>query len=247
MARRPRNHVDLPLAAGRHLTLPEKVAHHLRQVLRLKAGDEILLFNGRDGREWTARLEEVDRRRVVALVLADRPALPPPALPLHLALGISKGDRMDHALQKAVELGVASVTPLFCRRSVVRLSGERLARKLHHWQGVIIGACEQSGRGDLPPLNPPMPLDAWLAQGPPAPTLLLDPQASITLPELPPPKGLTFLVGPEGGLSDDERHLALAAGCTAIRLGPRILRTETAPLAALAAAQALWGDFRHAG
>ena len=242
--RRPRSWLDAPLAAGTQVELPETVLRHLRQVLRLKPGDEVVLFNGRDGRDWQARLVALDRRRWAAEVLAGSEPEPPPALAFTLALGISRGERMDWTLQKAVELGATAFQPLFTERTQVKLPAERLARRLTHWQGVIRSACEQSGRRRLPTLAEPLPLGRWLESPRPA-TLLLDPRADRTLPQLQAPDGeLAFLIGPEGGLSSREREAARAAGCTGVRLGPRTLRTETAPLAALAAAQVLWGDFR---
>ena len=241
--RLPRNHVDLPLAPGGRVELPERVARHLLQVLRLREGARILLFNGRDGRDYLARLAHLRKGTAQAEILEAREVEPPPPLALHLALGISRGERMDYALQKAVELGVASLQPLFTERTVVRLEGKRLEKRTAHWQGVVTSACEQSGRRYLPQLHAPLRLAAWLERAAP-PVLLLDPRAESSLPELPAPeKRLTFLIGPEGGLNEKERNLAYARGCTGVRLGPRVLRTETAPLAALAAAQVLWGDF----
>ncbi len=226
------------------MELPERVHRHLQQVLRLQPGDLVVLFNGRDGRDYQARLTRIDRRGAEVEILEAGAEELPPALELHLALGISRGERMDWALQKAVELGVAGIQPLFTLRTQVRLQGERLEKRLAHWRGVILSACEQSGRRLLPDLEPPRKLDSWLQQTT-GPVLLLDPRAARPLPKLPSPgERVTFLVGPEGGFDEKERHLAYACGCTGVRLGPRILRTETAPLAALAAAQALWGDFR---
>ncbi len=242
--RLPRNFVDSPLATGRRVQLPERVHRHLQQVLRLKPGDLVVLFNGKDGRDYQARLVRIDRRGAEAEILAAGAEERRPPLELHLALGISRGERMDWALQKAVELGVSGIQPLFTLRTQVRLQGSRLEKRLAHWRGVILSACEQSGRRLLPCLEPPRKLDSWLQQAT-GTVLLLDPRATETLPELPSPGArVTFLVGPEGGLDDEERRRAYACGCIGVRLGPRILRTETAPLAALAAAQALWGDFR---
>ena len=150
---------------------------------------------------------------------------------------------MDFALQKAVELGVASITPLITERTVVRLPDERMTKRMNHWQGIMIHACEQSGRRWLPHLNQVQRLDKWLENNE-IPGLLLDPEAGKCLPDLPRPKtGVCILVGPEGGLSDQEKQLAGANGLTGIRMGPRIMRTETAPLAAIAAIQVCWGDF----
>ena len=243
--RLPRSHVDLQLKAGARLRLPERTARHLQQVLRMRQGEELLLFNGEDGRDYRARLLLVRKGDVQVEILEASEPEPPPLLALHLALGISRGERMDFALQKAVELGAVSMTPLFTERTLVRLNGQRLEKRLRHWRGVITSATEQSGRRWLPRLHPPQPLESWLEHLPDI-TLLLDPRAGQSLADLPPPgREATFLIGPEGGFSEKERELAYRRGCTGIRLGPRILRTETAPLAAMAAAQALWGDFRE--
>jgi len=240
-----RNLVDLELQPGETVTLTDRVARHLVQVLRLKTGAELTLFNGRDGRECRARITRVAKKEVQARIVECSEAAPPPLLRLHLALGISRGERMDFALQKAVELGVTTITPLFTKRTVVRLNAQRAQKRLVHWQGVVISACEQSGRTYLPLLHEPASLETWLKKEGGPGTLLLDPRAERTLPMLAAPEGtLTFLIGPEGGFSAGERALAYDSGCTGIRLGPRILRTETAPLAAMAAAQVLWGDFR---
>jgi 16S rRNA (uracil1498-N3)-methyltransferase len=235
--------VDVPLQDGRRLRLPDPAARHLTQVLRLRAGDPFIVFNG-DGRDYPAEVEKAQRTGV--RVRVDAPGLEEPPLPLqvHLGLGISKGERMDFSLQKSVELGVSSIAPLFTEHSVVRLSGERLARRAVHWRGVIIAACEQSGRRRLPELHLPQGLETWLGQPHPSP-LLLDHQGDSTLPDQEPPgEALTLLVGPEGGLAGRERQLTRRAGFQGVRLGPRILRAETAPLAALAIVQALWGDLR---
>jgi 16S rRNA (uracil1498-N3)-methyltransferase len=236
-----RLYVDRPLRAGERLQAPDGVARHLVQVLRLRPGNPVVLFNG-DGRDYFGQLGSAQRGDVT-VELTGAGALEPPApLAIHLGLGVSKGERMDFALQKAVELGISGIAPLFTDRSVVRLSGDRLAKREAHWRGVVIAACEQSGRRRLPELHRSRPLDAWLQAAHPHP-LLLDPQGPHTLPGLAPPHGaLTLLIGPEGGLTPGERSRAGRAGFAGVRLGPRVLRTETAPLAALAVVQALWGD-----
>jgi len=213
------------------------------QVLRLRAGDPLVLFNG-DGRDYSASLLRPSKDNALVELGSSGDLEPEPSLALHLAIGVSKGERMEFALQKSVELGATGVTPLFTRRSVVRLSGDRLEKRMTHWKGVIQSACEQSGRRRLPELHDATDLDVWLGQSHQCP-ILLDHRTSTTLLELPTPPGkVTLLVGPEGGLEERERSVALNAGFRAVRLGPRILRTETAPLAALAAIQVLWGDFR---
>jgi 16S rRNA (uracil1498-N3)-methyltransferase len=231
---------DIPLHPGSEVTLPEGPSRHLTQVLRLRIGDEMQVFNG-DGRDIPATL--TGTRRDAATVLLGPASGPeePLRLSVHLGLGISKGERMDFAIQKAVELGVAAITPLFTERCVVKLDEQRLAKRLAHWHGVLVGACEQSGRRRLPALHAACRLDDWLTSA--APGLLLDHRAEHTLTSLERPQdSLSLLVGPEGGLSEAERTRAGQAGLTGIRMGPRVMRTETAPLAALAAMQVLWGD-----
>ena len=239
--RLPRVYLDVPLVPGASVTAPETQRRHLAQVLRLQAGARLIVFNG-DGRDYQAHLAGLDH--TATLVVGDPgPEEPPPTVAIQLAVGVSKGERMDLVVQKSVELGVAGIRPLFTERSVVRLSGERLERRMAHWRGILIGACEQSGRRRLPRLEPAASFEDWI-QTPPQGGLLLDPQASQALVGLPPPRTpVTLLVGPEGGLDRRERLRALQGGFLPVRLGPRVLRTETAPLAAISAIQTLWGDF----
>lgn len=244
MTRTPRIYVDLGLNPGEVLTLPAGPSRHLTQVLRLGRGAPLILFNG-DGHDYAGRLVQADRDG--ARLQVDQPGEPEPAAPLdiHLAIGISRGERMDYALQKAVELGVGRITPLFTERSQVELTGTRLRRRQEHWQGIIVGACEQSGRRRLPRLSEMTSYQRWLASHEGG-GLLLDPAAPRALAGIAAPDSVvTLLVGPEGGLSPRERTLAQARGFQGARLGPRILRTETAPLAAIAIIQALWGDLRE--
>ncbi|MCK7575366.1 MAG: 16S rRNA (uracil(1498)-N(3))-methyltransferase [Chromatiales bacterium] len=242
-----RLHVDLALTPGAELDLPSAQARHAVQVLRLEREAPLVLFNG-DGYDYPAHLIEVGRDRARVRIESCGDPESAPVLDIHLALGISKGERMDFAIQKAVELGVTRITPLFTRRTQVRLDGARLEKRLEHWRGVVVAACEQSGRRRLPVLESVVDLGAWLetAHGEGLTNgLLLDPLAELALPALPAPEsGLTLLIGPEGGLDPRERDLARRHGFQGVRLGPRILRTETAPLAAIAVIQALWGDFR---
>jgi 16S rRNA (uracil1498-N3)-methyltransferase len=239
--RLPRTFVDQPLVPGETIALPAGAARHLTRVLRLGSGDQVLLFNG-DGRDYLARLIPGPRestRLAIESTGIEEPAAP---LSIRLAIGVSRGERMDFVIQKAVELGVAEIQPLFTERSMVQLREGRLERRQGHWQGVMIGACEQSGRRRIPRLSPPERLCDWLP-GAGSGGILLDPDTQTSLVHLPPPTPeLTLLVGPEGGLSERERALARDHGLRGARLGPRILRTETAPLAALAVIQALWGD-----
>jgi 16S rRNA (uracil1498-N3)-methyltransferase len=220
--------------------------HHVVQVLRLRSGDTLSLFNG-DGHDYQAQLTRSDRKGARVEILQRSAPEPRAALRTSLGLAVSKGERMDFAIQKSVELGVAEITPLISERSVVRLPPERMEKRLHHWQRIVIAACEQSGRRRLPKLCSVQTLSAWcgdrLAES--ATVLVLDHRSDTTLDKVQPPDGeVSLLVGPEGGLSPAELEAATGAGVQAVRLGPHVLRTETAPLAALAAMHALWGDFR---
>jgi 16S rRNA (uracil1498-N3)-methyltransferase len=212
-------------------------------VLRLGPGAELILFDGHGG-DYLATLAMIAKREVVAEVGEHRQRECESPLGVTLAQGVSKGERMDFTIQKAVELGVQQIVPLSTERSVVNLKGERLERKMVHWQGVIISACEQCGRNTLPRLMPMQTLSAWLSHRVNGTGLLLDHRAEETVPSLKRPNEVTMLIGPEGGLSERERESAYAAGYLGLRLGPRILRTETAALTALAALQSYWGDLR---
>jgi 16S rRNA (uracil1498-N3)-methyltransferase len=230
----PRIHVPGPLAVDDVVTLPEAAAHHLARVLRLGPGAEVRLFDGSGG-EYAATLTAVDRRRVETRVGAFDPREAELPFRVVLAQAISRGDRMDLTLQKAVELGVAAVVPLVSARAAPLPSGDRRERRLAHWRGIVAGACEQCGRNRLPEVEPPRPLTEWLDRAPPGTRLVLDPEAGVPLRELPLPEApVTLLVGPEGGLADDELRRARQAGFVGVGLGSRVLRTETAALAALA-------------
>lgn len=239
----PRIYTPQQLAEGALPTLEPEPSKHLGQVLRLGRGDRLVLFNG-DGHDYSGVIESAARAATTVRIERAGEPEPPTMLEITLAIGISKGERMDLALQKAVELGVNALVPVFTERSVVRLRDARLDKRVQHWRGVVIAACEQSGRRRLPGLAEPQRLSDWLDDAPPG-ALLLDHRATQPISSLPPPgRRLTLLVGPEGGLAPEERDGARARGLVGVRLGPRIMRTETAPLAAIAAIQALWGDFR---
>lgn len=239
----PRFYLDQPLAPGARFSLPPGPARHAAKALRLAADDIITLFNGRGG-EFTARIERIHKDGVAVSVTGFVDAERESRLQVMLAQGISSGERMDYTLQKAVELGVASVQPIAARRSVVKLAGERADRRVAHWQGVVASACEQCGRNQVPVVAPPLPLAVWLGQQTGRRLLFLSPLAEVRLSDLSAPDGEDCLVaGPEGGFEGDEIAALRAAGAIAVRLGPRVLRTETAALAALAAMQTLWGDF----
>jgi 16S rRNA (uracil1498-N3)-methyltransferase len=241
--RQIRIHVDFPLAVGAEVTLPESAAEHVVRVLRLRRGEPIVLFNG-DGREYPAKLVELGKRAATAVIHAVAEVDREPMLRLTLAQSIARGEKMDWILQKATELGVARVVPLLTERTEVRLDQDRAARRLAHWRGVIAAACEQCGRNRLPTLETPQRLDRWLAElTGDALRLALLPDGESTLRRLPPlQQGVILVVGPEGGLSEQDARLLHHGGFRGLRLGPRTLRTETAALAALAALQALYGD-----
>ena len=238
----PRLFLPFSLAAGAEITLDVRAHHHATQVLRLRAGDALVLFNGNGG-EYAATLTAVHRREAQATIGELLPSRPRPLLPITLAQGVSRGERMDFTLQKAVELGVTAISPLITSR-VQGTDERRLAARMAHWQGVVIAACEQCGRDDLPALRNPQHLDDFLTSEPgKGLSLLLDPEAARGLSGITDrPNSVMLLIGPEGGLDEMERTRAKAVGFIPIRLGPRILRTETAALAAIATVQTQWGD-----
>jgi 16S rRNA (uracil1498-N3)-methyltransferase len=229
------------LSLGATLRLDEDNAHYLRAVLRLKKGAGLTVFNG-EGGEYAAVVTDIHKDAVSVELQAFAEREAESSLPTHLGLGIARGERMDLGVQKAVELGVSALTPLLTERCVVQLDAARLQQRLRHWQKIIQSACEQCGRNRPPRLHEPLRLEDWTLQQTGL-RLFLHPHGGKRLSELAPPvEGVTLLAGPEGGFAERERTLALEAGFIPLRLGPRILRTETAALAALAAIQAIWGD-----
>lgn len=239
-----RIYTEQRLAAGGRVVLEEKTSRYVAKVLRLRAGDALVLFNG-DGSDYAAEIESAAKGALALRVNEKRPAVPESALRITLAQAVARGERMDLCLQKATELGVAAVQPLFTERVEVRLDGERLERRMAHWRGVVIAACEQSGRAVIPDLRSPLRLQEWLAHDPGLARLVLDPLADRSLAGHDFAAGaVAIVVGPEGGLSAAETSALQAAGAQAVRLGPRILRTETAGPAAIAVLQSIVGDFR---
>lgn len=244
----PRLPIDQALAPGARIALSVDTAHHLLRVLRLPDGAAVRLFNGEPG-DWHGVLEVSGKRQAHVRVAHFEPRDAEPALALTLVQGISRGQRMDYTLEKAVELGVSTVVPVVMERTQAAPAGERVARKAKHWQGVLAAAAAQSGRTRQPALAAQMAFREWLAGARPDaahPHLLLDPDGESgpggLRSEVVAPARLTLMAGPEGGFSPAERDAARAAGCRGFRLGPRILRTETAAVAALAALQVLYGD-----
>jgi 16S rRNA (uracil1498-N3)-methyltransferase len=230
----PRLHVDLPLAAAEDVELPPSAARHV-QVLRLQPGDALMLFDGRGG-EWSAQVRRMGRRDVRVDVIAHDPVERELPLAVTLAFGMPANERMDALVEKAAELGAAAIQPLVTERSVLRLAGERAERRRAHWQAVAAAAAEQSGRTRVPAVGAVRELASWLAERPPAATRwLLSPGEAPSIAALSPAAGsLAVLSGPEGGLSTSEARRACDAGFLPASLGPRTLRADTAPLAALA-------------
>ncbi len=234
--------IDDNITVGQQISLQEQSAHYVRTVLRLKKEQALTLFNGTGG-EFLCSLGEVSRKRVAVNVLEaiDRSVESP--LHITLAMAISRGDRMDWAVQKSVELGVNSITPIFTERCVVKLTEEKKLQRLQHWKNIAQHAAEQCGRTVLPEFNDIDELQHWVQQQDGL-KVFLDPYAEITLSALKACNNkVTLMSGPEGGFSEPERELAVASGFIPVRLGRRILRTETASIAALSAIQMLWGDF----
>ena len=238
----PRIHCDVTLGPGAQFALPEDAAQHVAKALRLKAGDAIVVFDGRGG-EYGAVLTRVERGRVDVKVGAHDPVERESRVAVGLVQGLPEADKMDWIVQKAVELGVAWIQPVVCERSVVRLAGERAERRQAHWQRVAVAACEQCGRNCVPDVRQAVPFPQWLSVRGEAPGWLLRPGAPGLASRATPEGVVELLVGPEGGLSEPEARLAQSRGFEPVGLGPRVLRAETAPLAALAAIHARWGDF----
>jgi 16S rRNA (uracil1498-N3)-methyltransferase len=239
-----RIHVDVPLIAGDGLALPAQASEHVARVLRLAAGDPLTLFNG-DGHDYPAIIEHAGKREVVVRVGDGQPTETESPLRLTLAQAVARGEKMDLIMQKATELGVVRIVPLLTERSEVKLDASRAEKRLAHWRSVVASACEQSGRARLPEVLAAQPLQTWLDR--------LADDGALRLALLPDgtknardlrfgPAGGILVIGPEGGLGERDRQALTASGFAGLRLGPRILRTETAGMAALAALQALHGD-----
>ncbi len=237
----PRVFQNIPLSIGAVLELAPESANYLLRVLRLRPGASLILFNG-EGGEYQAVLEETGRRTATARVVDFAPTEAESPLAITLVQGISRGERMDFTVQKAVELGVTRIVPVIAERTVVNLKGERRERRREHWQAVAVSACEQCGRNRVPMVDEPIDLRAWLEREVDGLRLMLDPGASDGFSALVASRSLTLLIGPEGGFSEQEIALAAERGYRGLRLGPRVLRTETAGIVALAALQLRFGD-----
>ncbi len=241
---RSRFHIDCPLSAKSEQELTGSSARYIGRVLRLGPNDEITLFNGRGG-EYRATINRVSKDKVVVSVAeyVDRDVESP--LAIHLLQGISRGERMDLVMQKATELGVTTITPLLTDHSVVKLEARRAEKRLHHWRGIVASACEQSGRNVLPEVSAPRPFRTWLGENTDntGTRIILRPGGGASMQSLDDNvRVVILLVGPEGGFSSSEYELAEATGFKAVGFGGRIMRTETAAVAAIAALQTLYGD-----
>ena len=234
--------VDEPLSAGQGCSLQGSAANHIMRVLRSREGDLLTLFDGRGG-EYGARIVGFRKDSVQVEVQEHRDVERESSLDLTLAQGISRGERMDWVMQKATEIGVTRVIPVITERTMVKLDERQSERKIEHWRGIVIAACEQSGRNRVPDVAAPTAYyDVIRTLDPSATRVLLSPLGTLRARDLAQPKHIAMLIGPEGGLSDNEQEAAIAAGFQQVRMGPRILRTETAAIAALAAFQHDFGD-----
>ena len=238
----PRIYEPGPLSSHALLDLSEDGANHIGRVLRMQAGQELVLFDGRGG-QYPATIQAVGKKQVTVQLAALDPVEVESPLAIHFGQVISRGDKMEFTIQKSVELGVTVITPLFSERCGVKLNGERLDKKLEQWQKIAISACEQCGRNRIPEIRPAMELAAWLAEPTEELKLNLHPRAPYSINTLPEPShGIRLLIGPEGGLSAAEIEQAREHGFADMLLGPRVLRTETAGLTAITALQCRFGD-----
>jgi len=237
----PRLYILQPLPLEQTIALEAAASHYVGKVLRMQEKQEVVLFNNL-GEQVSAYITSVSKKVVSVFVSA--PLAGPPTSPLHTHLGqvMSRGERMDYAIQKATELGVNEITPLFSSRCEVKLDHQRQTKRVAHWQQIAISACEQSGRIDVPRIHNPQTLDDWFDNTQAEAKLVLHPHQTQPLASQTTPASCALLIGPEGGLTDQEVEQAHTHGYTGLSLGPRILRTETAPLAALTLLQYIWGD-----
>jgi len=236
---------DGPLSGGMEVDLPSAGAYHVARVLRMREGAPLSVFDG-GGHEFRAEITKVDGDRVTVKLGDATPGTAESPLKITLVQGVSRSERMDWTLQKATELGVAAIMPVLTARSVVRLDEKQATKKQAHWRGIVVGACEQCGRARIPSVSTPMTLREYFANvRKDGLRLVLSPSAPASLVGLSSmPSKVELLIGPEGGLDDDELHAAQKAGFMPVRLGPRVLRTETAAVVALSVLQGLWGDLQ---
>lgn len=230
------------LWVDQEVELHNDASNHLANVLRLKPGHPVVLFNG-DNNEYSAQLIDVSKRHVIALVEAKLAISSESPLSIHLGQGVSRGDKMEFVIQKAVELGVTEITPILSERCGVKLNQQRWQKKHQQWLKIASGACEQCGRNALPVINQPTPLTDWISQSTQQLRITLHPKAESSFKHIQvPAQGVKLLIGPEGGLTETEVYATEQSGFQSVKLGPRVLRTETAALASITALQAIFGD-----
>lgn len=237
----PRIFIHQPLSANTAVVLSEDQSHYLNKVLRMQLGRELIAFDGRGG-EYAAEIVDISKKAVTIQTRDFQDINKESPLELSLAIGVSRGERMDWVLQKATELGVTHIIPLITERTEVKLGGERSDKKMEHWQQILISSCEQCQRNTLPSLSDPQEISKWLPNAVGERKFVLHHRDNKGLPSNAQVASATLLIGPEGGLSDDEIQLAINQGFDPLTLGPRVLRTETAPVAAISLVQYLWGD-----
>ena len=239
----PRIYTPQTLSENTTLDLDEHAANHVGKVLRMAAGRQLILFNGQGNFHYTANIQHSDRKRVTVNVLTKVITGNESPLSIHLGQALSKGDKMEFTIQKAVELGITDITPLWTEHCDVKLNAERLEKKHKQWQGIIISACEQSGRNIIPTLHPAKKIDDWFSTISADLKWVLDPRGNAQATQADAIHSTAIAVGPEGGLSQDEIQLACQHDFQAKLIGPRVLRTETAALTAITILQSQWGDF----
>lgn len=241
--RNPRIFEDQPLLADSSVELSESAANHVGRVLRMKPGEPLILFNGQGG-AWQGTVECVSKKTVTVYLASFIEGDAQSPLNIELGQALSRGERMDYAIQKATEVGARAITPLWSERCEVKLNADRLDKRVKHWQQVTISACEQCGRNIVPKIHSPVRLEEWLATRNTELNFVLHHRTRKTLSGFAQPESLSLLVGPEGGLTSEEIALAENQHFHPLALGPRVLRTETAPIVAIALMQYLWGDYR---
>ncbi|MET4692605.1 16S rRNA (uracil(1498)-N(3))-methyltransferase [Endozoicomonas lisbonensis] len=241
--RNPRIYFPCSMSAGATVELTDSAANHVGKVLRMKPQDSLILFDG-DGSAYQGKVESVSKKSVVVMLEHPIEKTVESPLSIHLGQSLSRGERMDYAIQKATEVGVTEITPLFSERCEVKLNKERLEKRLRHWQQVAISACEQCGRNRVPVIHPAVSVDEWVTQQTSDLKFVLHHRTERRLEGYDQPASVSLLIGPEGGLTADEIERAEQNGFNALALGPRVLRTETAPVSAITLMQYLWGDVR---
>jgi len=230
------------ITSGQSCELSENNVQHVSKVLRMKPGQQLILFNG-DGNEYQATISQLSKKQVTVTIDASTNPARESSLRIHIGQSISRGERMDYAVQKATETGMAEMTPLFSERCEVRLNAERQQKRQQHWQQIAVSACEQSLRTSVPEIHAPSSLEQWITSVEADLKLVLHHHTETPLQQTQAPASVALLIGPEGGLTEREVELAIESGFKPLAIGPRVFRTETAPVAAQSILQYLWGDF----